>query len=184
MVYWQIRENIYQNKKATLIPICWNTFQKQFLCKTNAYWSMYVCADRPVCRNILKLEFWSHHDDNPAFTISAILLFDDPWFLQWLQRCYRETTFRISSVCIYKSVVVNMRICIWHVNFLWLRFSCVDEFHKDVVFIYEPDIFIYYENIITFFFVFFFHFTCTHTHVCIYVFMYLDISQYDNALFF
>ena len=146
---------------------------------------MYVCADRPVCRNILKPEFWSHHDDNPAFTmftISAILLFDDPWFLQWLQRCYREATFRISSICIYKSVVVNMRICIWHVNFLWLRISCVGEFHKDVVFIDEPDIFIYYENIITFFF----HSTCTHTHiyVCIYVFMYLDISQYDNNFFF
>ena len=147
---------------------------------------MYVCADRPVCRNILKPRFWTHHDDNPAFTISAILLFDDPWFLQWLQRCYRETTFRISSICIYKSVVVNMRICIWHVNFLWLIISCVDEFHKDVVFIYEPDIFIYYENIITSFFRFFFSFylyTHTHIYVCIYVFMYLDIPQYDNNLF-
>ena len=151
---------------------------------------MYVCANGPVCRNILKPEFWSHHDDNPAFTISAILLFDDPWFLQWLQRCYRETTFRISSICIYKSVVVNMRICIWHVNFLWLRISCVDEFHKDVVFIYKPDIFIYYENIITFFFRFFSFYLYTHTHIyiyiyiCIYVFMYLDISQYDYNLLF
>ena len=45
---------------------------------------MYVCADRPVCMNILKPEFWSHHDYNPAFTISVIILFDDPWFLQWL----------------------------------------------------------------------------------------------------
>ena len=80
-----------------------------------------------------------------------------------------------------------MRICIWHVNFLWLRISCVDEFHKDVVFIYEPDIFIYHENIITSFFRFFFilpvH-THTHIYICIYVFVYLDISQYDNNLFF
>ena len=148
---------------------------------------MYVCANRPMCRNILKPEFWSHDDDNPAFTISAIILFDDPWFLQWLQRCYRETTYRISSICVYKSVVVNMRICIWHVNFLWLRISCVDEFHKDVVFIYEPDIFIYYENIITFFCLFF-HSTCTHTrtyiyiYICIYVYMYSCILISRNMI--
>ena len=71
-----------------------------------------------------------------------------------------------------------MRICICHVNFLRLRISCVDGFHKNVVFIYEPDIFIYYENIIAFFFfVFLFY-------LYIYMFMYLDISQYDDNFFF
>ena len=71
-----------------------------------------------------------------------------------------------------------MRICICHVNFLRLRISCVEGFHKNVVFMYEPDIFIYHENIITFFFVFF------SFYLYKYMFMYLDISQYDNNLFF
>ena len=106
-----------------------------------------------------------HHDDNPAFTICAILLFDDPWFLPWLQLCYRVTTFRISSInqwwWIWEYAYIYIYIC--HVSFLWLRISCVDEFHKDVVFIYEPDIFIHCENLI------FFRFFILPVHIYVHV---------------
>ena len=132
---------------------------------------MRVCADRLVYRNILKLKSWSHHDDNPAFTICAILLFDDPWFLQWLQLCYRVTTFRISSI--------NQWWWIWEyayvtlVSFGW-EFPVLMNFIK--MWCSFTSLIFPYIMKTSYFFRFLFY-------LCISMFMYLEISQYDYNFF-